>query len=155
MRALNNIYSHSFLVPGMNWLVWLCSGRLCSVLLCQHAISVSWVESYRIVSYRGRRCFIASDFVIVVDLLLVYILFFCCCCGCCFFSSFDCSLWIGVSYFIGAHERERTHTLFFARFYTSLLLFFCFSHSISPQYRCISWEYCNLSERAPALDFAI
>lgn len=112
-----------------------------AALPCQHAISMS--------RFRGRRCFIASDFVIVVDLLLLYALFF------------DCLLWIGVSNFIGARAHALSLSLslpaplrriFFAN---SSRTYFLFHHGYKPRCRYISWEYCNLSERALALDLVI
>lgn len=67
---------HFLLVP------WLVAHALAShhSLPCQHAISM-WESRIQLDSIRGRhrrrrRCFIASDFVIVVDLLLLYALYF-------------------------------------------------------------------------------
>lgn len=110
----------------------LCNGALICCLdsvLLWHALALVWIDLNR-----GRRCFIASDFVIVVDLLLLYTFFF-----------------FSIAYygFVRARAHEaHTQPNHSVRAYSYLTIVSLYS-------RCISWEYCNLSERALALDFAI
>lgn len=109
-----------------------------SIVVACFGISMDRFESWSSVFYCKRFCY-CRRFV-----AFVYITFF--------FP--DCLLWFlyaheHMSVWARASERARTHNRATQSEHTHSI------RSVSVYSRCISWEYCNLSERALALDFAI